>query len=266
MNLTTYEKEEEEDMGCSTISPKKKYLYDYSLYEYKGTEYIGVFYNKYFNVFKVRVHINKKSYTLGYYDDIIEAAKSRDRAYLGAASYKRKFRLNFPHEPYGVVKPFEEQLKEVKKTTPRKESRSKLNHKPPQRFSSRYKGVSFFVRRNEWRASYNSTTNRKYLGSYDTEEEAAMAYNNYVMNVLGYETPVNNIPVSVAIMYPDGPVTRWSKRRKRINQRNKDKEEKRKKKNREIEKEEEETIDFENDIGFLIGSPIIETQLMLEEF
>lgn len=49
-------------------------------------------------------------------------------------------------------------------------------------YSSKYKGVSFDIHRNKWCAKmkiYYSTYN---LGRYNTEEEAALAYNNFIID------------------------------------------------------------------------------------
>ena len=45
------------------------------------------------------------------------------------------------------------------------------------RKSSRFKGVSYSLHNGRWRAYINVAGHRKSLGYFDTEEEAAAAYN-----------------------------------------------------------------------------------------
>lgn len=52
--------------------------------------------------------------------------------------------------------------------------------------SSIYKGVSKIKGRDKWTASYNIKSKRKYIGVYDTEDDAGQAYNDK-MRELGLE-------------------------------------------------------------------------------
>lgn len=57
--------------------------------------------------------------------------------------------------------------------------------------SSGYRGVVAF--RGRWRASCSVDNSFKYLGVYDTPQEAAAAYNTYVRNRFGASAYVNKI-------------------------------------------------------------------------
>lgn len=46
--------------------------------------------------------------------------------------------------------------------------------------TGRYKGVSLSKHANKWRATSSIEGKQKHLGYYDTEEEAAIAYNDFV--------------------------------------------------------------------------------------
>lgn len=47
--------------------------------------------------------------------------------------------------------------------------------------SSQYRGVYFCNTRKIWRASINNKSKTKSIGSFNTEKEAANAYNNYIL-------------------------------------------------------------------------------------
>jgi len=58
--------------------------------------------------------------------------------------------------------------------TPRQNS---MNRKPDQNTSSKYKGVSWEDSRNKWQAHITIKGKKKHLGYFQTEELAALAYN-----------------------------------------------------------------------------------------
>lgn len=60
-----------------------------------------------------------------------------------------------------------------------------------QQTSSRYKGVSRW--KNKWRARLKSAGKEIYLGTFDTEEEAAKAYDEGALRVFGPFAYVNDI-------------------------------------------------------------------------
>ncbi|MDN6063239.1 MAG: AP2/ERF family transcription factor, partial [Staphylococcus simulans] len=58
---------------------------------------------------------------------------------------------------------------------------------------SKYKGVTWRKSRNRWVAQLNFNGKRYYLGSYKSEDEAAIAYNNAVMEYWGGNGYLNKI-------------------------------------------------------------------------
>lgn len=48
--------------------------------------------------------------------------------------------------------------------------------------TSKYKGVSFIKSINKWRSRITIDKKIYYLGNYETEKEAATAYNNFILN------------------------------------------------------------------------------------
>ena len=62
---------------------------------------------------------------------------------------------------------------------------NELNNRNAQKYkntSSKYKGVSYDKSRNKWTSRITINKIRKSLGSYFTEEEAANAYNQYIID------------------------------------------------------------------------------------
>ncbi len=56
------------------------------------------------------------------------------------------------------------------------------NLNTPIRGKSKYRGVSFFKRDNKWQAKIKIDGKSKHLGLYETEIDAARAYNNYILS------------------------------------------------------------------------------------
>ena len=59
-------------------------------------------------------------------------------------------------------------------------SQNGRNRKKKENTTSHFKGVHFDKRDNKWRASCSLNGKLKYIGTYNTEIEAAEAYNNFV--------------------------------------------------------------------------------------
>jgi hypothetical protein len=59
-------------------------------------------------------------------------------------------------------------------------SQNNRNMKKRENTTSQFKGVSFHKRDNKWLAQCHLNGKQKYIGLYDTEIEAAEAYNNFV--------------------------------------------------------------------------------------
>ena len=99
-----------------------------------------------------------------------------------------------------------EEIKEVNhknhiKSDNRLENLEWCNHSENQRFrkkrqalSSRYLGVSWFKRDKKWRAACRFDGKSIHLGTFDTEEEGAKAYNDFVIkHDLQHFTKLNEI-------------------------------------------------------------------------
>jgi hypothetical protein len=61
------------------------------------------------------------------------------------------------------------------------------------KLSSRYKGVSFQKDINKWTSKIAINKRRIYLGSYNSEEEAALAYNKAALEIFGENAKINVI-------------------------------------------------------------------------
>ena len=48
-------------------------------------------------------------------------------------------------------------------------------------YTSKYKGVNFNKERNKWDAKIKINYKNKNIGRYKTEEEAALSYNNFII-------------------------------------------------------------------------------------
>ena len=60
-----------------------------------------------------------------------------------------------------------------------------MNRKSNQNATSGYKGVSWHRKNKKWRADIETNKKKKYLGSFISEKEAALAYNEAAMNLFG---------------------------------------------------------------------------------
>lgn len=60
-------------------------------------------------------------------------------------------------------------------------SQNMRNAKKRENASSRFKGVSYYIRHNKWVAQCNLNRKKVFVGYYDDEREAAIAYNNFII-------------------------------------------------------------------------------------
>jgi len=60
--------------------------------------------------------------------------------------------------------------------------------------TSRYKGVSMNRKSNRWQAHIKKGDERRYLGLYDSEQDAARAYNAAARHYFGEHAFVNDVP------------------------------------------------------------------------
>lgn len=135
--------------------------------------YKGVHLFRQTNRWQVYIAINGKWLHLGYYDDLIIAARVYDAA---ARRYFGEFaRPNFPDQP--TTSETEKLLDDA------------LNHQ----FSSRYIGVSWRPDNQRWRAYVKVNGRLKSLGNFDTQEEAARARDRAAKAIFG-DAVVLNFP------------------------------------------------------------------------
>lgn len=59
--------------------------------------------------------------------------------------------------------------------------------------TSKYKGVSFYKNKNKWRCRIFKGGKNYYLGLFDSEEEAALVYNNKAIELFGEYAHLNNV-------------------------------------------------------------------------
>lgn len=59
--------------------------------------------------------------------------------------------------------------------------------------TSIYKGVSFHINSEKWEANIKKNNVRKYLGCFDKEQDAALAYNQAALKCFGEHTFLNKI-------------------------------------------------------------------------
>lgn len=64
-------------------------------------------------------------------------------------------------------------------------SQNMMNGRKRKNGTSKYKGVSYFKRDGRWRAVISNFGKYTHIGYFDTEEEAAMAYNEIARNIFG---------------------------------------------------------------------------------
>ena len=73
-------------------------------------------------------------------------------------------------------------------------SQNCMNRTKQSNSTSAYKGVSWHIRDNKWRASIKKDYVNIHLGNYTTEEEAARAYNRRALELFGEYAFLNKIP------------------------------------------------------------------------
>lgn len=75
-----------------------------------------------------------------------------------------------------------------------------FNTKLPKHNTSGYKGVSWHKRKQLWQACVYSNNTSKFLGFYLTKEEAAVAYNVWVVSTRKEYGKLNNVPTEVLLL------------------------------------------------------------------
>lgn len=127
----------------------------------------GVYWNKGQEKWHVRITRNKKTYHVGFFDDEEDAA----RAYNLAAQH---FFGDFAH-PNSIR---------------HREGFTILRRSPK---TSAYRGVQWRANRSRWVAFIYENGRRRILGSYQSETDAARAYNEAALNLYGPTAVLNQV-------------------------------------------------------------------------
>lgn len=147
--------------------------------------YIGVSWQQRYQKWAARV--GRRTY-VGRFDDAKTAALARDRVAL--ALYGARAALNFPDRPLKPATPTEMRAWSREVNTPRT--------------SSRYRGVRWLPTASEtrpWAAQLRHGGRTFCLGTWETEREAAFAYDRAVLFYLGPSADLN-FPKQAAAMEP----------------------------------------------------------------
>jgi hypothetical protein len=144
-----------------------------------SSKYKGVFWRPSEKKWLAQLGSRNKIYSIGLFDTEEDAAKAYD------IYAKRKFGeyayLNFPNiSPEDEIRVF--QMIENPKRMIRNAS-------------SIYRGVNWHKENKKWRARIVYKKLKYHLGFFDTQEEAALAYNNKAIEVYGDEARLNKIPL-----------------------------------------------------------------------
>lgn len=131
----------------------------------KTSRFKGVHKNEY-GRWVAQIHINGKTRHVGVYDTEIEAAKA----------YNEKAKEVFGEDAY--LNPIPEDF-----VPPKKEKK--------------IRGVFFNKKLNKWQASITHNYKRHYLGLFDSEIEAAAAYNQKALELFGENAVLNDVPEDV---------------------------------------------------------------------
>jgi hypothetical protein len=145
------------------LSDNKKYLL-----EKKTSKYIGVDYIKSRQHYKASIKYNKKSYVLGEHEDEIECAKLyNQQALYYNQNHNTKYVLNEISNYITISKDIysENQVNYIKNK------------------SSNFHGVTFSKQKNKYTALLVFNKKQIYLGSFDSDIEAAKVYNNKALEL-----------------------------------------------------------------------------------
>lgn len=127
---------------------------------------------------------------LGLYDNEEEAARASD--WFGFHCGDDKYNLGEPTQPpvgYEFVIPAKGPKTRAKRGG--------------QSYSSRYRGVSWNAQKQIWKAALQVQKEKIYLGRFEYEEDAAVAYNKKVLELKGPTAPMNDIiPTLTKTRYP----------------------------------------------------------------
>ena len=135
------------------------------------TEHRGVTFNKKEKLWRTRVSENGKRRIIGRYDTEEMAKRAYDKE-----EYKISGRTEYLNYPDEIEKTLSME------TTP---------HVPKR--SSKYRGVTWFKDSCKWISQIIVNKKHIYIGTYDTEEEAGLAYDTKAIELLGYDKAKNKL-------------------------------------------------------------------------
>ena len=123
--------------------------------------YVGVSMNKDNSKWNARIHVGRNRIFLGMFDDEISAAYAYDMAVI---------------KYYNGLKPMNFTDKQ------RSDLKSKVKKRSVVFTTSKHTGVSLDSNSNRWSSSIWINSKARHLGTYATEEKAAMIYDSFVIN------------------------------------------------------------------------------------
>lgn len=130
------------------------------------SRYRGVSWAAHVQKWNAQIMIDYKQLHLGYYEDEVYAARVYDAE--ARALHGDSAQLNFPNDqPVPRFKP-----------------------RVP---SSKFRGVSLFARAGKYHARIQVAGKQHHLGSFDTEEQAARAYNRAALDYYGAHAKLNDV-------------------------------------------------------------------------
>jgi AP2-like factor (euAP2 lineage) len=170
-------------LELEAASPEKLRSQQHALYKSRtASRYSGVtvFPHAYL-AWCAELRVGKRKYPLGYWETERAAAIAVDRARLFYAGGKEtgRARLNFPKLSHRLVP--------ADAATLRAEARAAFKA----RTTSRFRGVSRNSRTGRWVAAIMVNRKYMYLGNFDDEVEAALAYDRAAERLLGDRAKLN---------------------------------------------------------------------------
>ncbi|AXF54590.1 HNH endonuclease [Salicibibacter kimchii] len=130
-----------------------------------------------------RITLHGKSTFLGYFDSEEEAARAYDKS--AKDLFGEYARLNFTD--LGVIEisnDFQQRFNL---------SQGKYNQRKQKNTSSKYKGVTWLKKYCKWQSQIQKNGKHYYLGVFETESEAALAYNKVAKELFGEYARLNEI-------------------------------------------------------------------------
>jgi len=156
----------------------------------KTSKYTGVCRKKGSDLWRATIFFHNKQYSLGNYDTQEEAAHAYDKKALEI--YGKNAKLNFPHLASSKLKKIKEKFKEIDdKKFDKYISKQTQGVLRDEKKTSGYVGVYLRSNKNIWIAKITYKRKTYYLGDFNIEEEAALAYDKKALELYGSEAKLN---------------------------------------------------------------------------